>query len=54
METEIEQEVCNAKWNGMGIGVWGTEWGLGTGNMKQANIGNMKRVGERNQEQGYE
>ena len=54
METEIEQEVCNAKWNGTGIGVWGTERGLGTGNMKQANIGNMKCVGERNQEQGYE
>ena len=32
----------------------GMEWGLGTGNMKQMNIGNMKHVGEQNQEQGYE
>ena len=54
METEIEQEECDAKWNGTGFGVWGSEWGLGTGNMKQMNIGNMKRVGERDQEWGYE
>ena len=32
----------------------GTDQGSGTGNMKQANIGNMKHVGERNQEWGYE
>ena len=32
METEIEQEECNAKWNGMGFGVWGLEQGSGTGN----------------------
>ena len=38
----------------MGIGDQGSEWGLGMGNMKQANIGNMKRVGEQNQEWGYE
>ena len=32
----------------------GTERGSGTGNMKQTNIGNMKCMGERNQERGYE
>ena len=53
MKTEIEQEECNAKWNGTGFGVWGSERGLGTGNMKQTNIGNMKCVGERDQEWGY-
>ena len=47
METEIEQEVCDAKCNGAGFRVQGS-------NMKQANIGNMKHVGERNQERGYE
>ena len=35
METEIEQEECDVKWNGTGFGVWGSERGLGTGNMKQ-------------------
>ena len=35
-------------------GDWGSERGLGMGNMKQANIGNMKPVGEQNQERGYE
>ena len=35
METEIEQEECDAKWNGMGIRVWGSEQGSGAGNMKQ-------------------
>ena len=54
METEIEQEVCDAKWNRTGFGVRGSEWGSGTGNMKQANIGNMKCMGEQNQEWGYE
>ena len=39
---------------GSGFGVWGSERGSGTGNMKQTNIGNMKHVGERNQEWGYE
>ena len=38
----------------MGFRVQGSEWGSGTGNMKQTNIGNMKRVGKRNQERGYE
>ena len=38
----------------MGIGDWGLVRGLGIGNMKQVNIKNMKRMGERNQEQGYE
>ena len=53
--------VWNRDWGlgfGTGIGVWGLEWGLergsGTGNMNQTNIGNMKRMGERNQEWGYE
>ena len=54
METEIEQEVCDAKWNGTGIRDRGSERGMGTGNMKQANIGNMKCMGEWNQEWGYE
>ena len=54
MGTEIGQEECDAKSNGMGIGNWGAEWGLGMGNMKQMNIGNMKCVGEWNQERGYE
>ena len=39
METEIEQEECDEKWNGMGIRV---------GNMKQNEYQNMKRVGEWN------
>ena len=43
---------------GTGFGVQngdrGLERGSGTGNMKQVNIGNMKHVGEWNQEQGYE
>ena len=46
METEMEQEVCDAKWNRTGIGVWGSERGSGTGN--------MKHVGEWNEERGYE
>ena len=54
MGTEIEQEECHVKWNGTGFGVRGSERGSGTGNMKQTSIGNMKRVGEWNQERGYE
>ena len=54
METEIEQEECDVKWNRMGIGVPGSEWGSGMGNMKQTNIGNMKCVGEWDQGWGYE
>ena len=54
METEIEQEECNAKWNRTGIVVRGSEWGLGTGDMKQTDIGNMKHMGEQDQGQGYE
>ena len=54
METEIEQEECDVKWNGVGFGVRGSEQGSGMGNMKQTNIRNMKCVGERNQEWGYE
>ena len=54
METEIEHEECDAKWNGTGIGVQVSERGSGTGNMKQANIRNMKRVGKWNQEREYE
>ena len=48
---------CEVEWDvdrGSGIGGRGSEQGSGTGNMKQANIGNMKPVGERNQERGYE
>ena len=41
---------CEVEWDG----VWGSEQGSGMGNMKQVNIGNMKHVGEWNQEQGYE
>ena len=69
MEIEIEQEECDVKWNRMGFGVQNGDWGLGfgkgigvqgsergsgVGNMKQTNIGNMKRVGEQDQEWGYE
>ena len=53
METEIEQEECDAKWNGSGFGVWGLGSRLGVGNMKQTNIGNMKCVGKWDQEWGY-
>ena len=35
METEIEQEECDVKWNGTGVGLQGLEQGLGARNMKQ-------------------
>ena len=60
MRCEVEQNAmrsgteCDAKWNRMGFGVWGLEQGLGMGNMKQTNIGNIKHVGEWDQERGYE
>ena len=31
METEIEQEVCDVKWNRTGFGVRGSEQGSGSG-----------------------
>ena len=31
IETEIEQEECDAKWNGTGFGVWGLGFGTGIG-----------------------
>ena len=31
METEIEQGECDAKWNGVGFRVWGSERGSGQG-----------------------
>ena len=54
METGIEQGECDVKWNRTGFGVWGSEQGSGMGDMKQTSIGNMKCVGEWDQEQGYE
>ena len=45
MWTEIEHEECDVKWNGTGFGVRGSERGLGTGNMKQANTGTWNAWG---------